>query len=50
MDDISIDILVQFLNVTATCKLGTECASISFSKSKLILSCDPVISWFSLYY
>lgn len=50
MDDINIEILVQFLNVTATCKLGTECASFSFNKSKLMMSCGPVISQFPLCY
>ncbi|XP_022178741.1 protein KIAA0100 isoform X2 [Myzus persicae] len=43
MDDISIDLLVQFLNVTTICRLGSECASVSLNKFKLMLSCNPVL-------
>jgi len=49
MDDISIDLLVQFLNVTTTCRLGSECASVSLNKFKLMLSCNPILSLYSLY-
>lgn len=48
MDDISIDLLVQFLNVTTTFRLGPECASISLNKFKLMLSCNPVLSLYLL--
>jgi len=50
MDDISIDLLVQFLNVTTTCRLGSECASISLNKFKLMFSCNPVLSLYLFYY
>lgn len=42
--------MVQFLNVTTTYKLGTESASVSFNKFKLMLSSNPVISMYLLYY
>jgi hypothetical protein len=48
MDDISIDLLVQFLNVTTTFRLGSECASVSLNKFKLMLSCNPALSLYLL--
>lgn len=50
IDDISIDVVVQFLNVTTSYRLGTECASISFNKFKLMLSCSPVLGMHVSYY